>query len=235
MKEFKKIGSIAAIAAILICGCTSADDDSDVIIPPPETLASQLTEMPSEEQTTTEAPSEAAPESTEETATETEAQSASIDEAVIRSLFDENIYCLRNLFGATSLYPVGDPVRDDHIYKADTDRFSDYAEFESYIRSVFCTNEAERLLYNTPYEGQPMYLNIDGMLCVDTYLAGAKGYYVDWSDYKLEIVSADDSRCEFIVTGQIEEPAEVPVKEDYPVNGAAVYENGGWRLEKLVL
>lgn len=235
MKEFKKIGSIAAIAAILICGCTSADDDSDVIIPPPETLASQLTEMPSEEQTTTEAPSEAAPESTEETATETEAQSASIDEAVIRSLFDENIYCLRNLYGATSLYPVGDPVRDDHIYKADTDRFADYAEFESYIRSVFCTNEAERLLYNTPYEGQPMYLNIDGMLCVDTYLAGAKGYYVDWSDYNLEIVSADDSRCEFIVTGQIEEPAEVPVKEDYPVNGAAVYENGGWRLEKLVL
>lgn len=235
MKEFKKIGSIAAIAAILLCGCTSADDDSDVIIPPPETLASQLTEMPSEEQTTTEAPSEAAPESTEETATETEAQSASIDEAVIRSLFDENIYCLRNLYGATSLYPVGDPVRDDHIYKADTDRFSDYAEFDSYIRSVFCTNEAERLLYNTPYEGQPMYVNVDGMLCVDTYLAGAKGYYVDWSDYRLEIVSADDSRCEFIVTGQIEEPAEVPVKEDYPVNGAVVYENGGWRLEKLVL
>lgn len=235
MKEFKKIGSIAAIAAILLCGCTSADDDGGASVLTPETLASQLTEMPSEEQTTTEAPSEAATDATEETATETEAQSASIDEAVIRSLFDENIYCLRNLYGATSLYPVGDPVRDDHIYKADTDRFSDYAEFESYIRSVFCTNEAERLLYNTPYEGQPMYLNIDGMLCVDTYLAGAKGYYVDWSDYKLEIVSTDDSRCEFIVTGQIEEPAEVPVKEDYPVNGAAVYENGGWRLEKLVL
>lgn len=233
MKEFKTIGSIAAIAAVLLCGCTSADDGG-VTIPPPETLASQLTEMPPEEQTTAEASSETAAETTEETATETEAQAASADEAVIRSLFDENIYCLRNLYGATSLYPEGEPVEGDHIYKAETDRFADYAEFESYIRSVFCTTEADRLLYDSPYEGQPMYLNIDGMLCVDTYLAGAKGYYVDWSDYRLEMVSADSDRCEFIVTGQIEEPAEVPVKEDYPINGAVVYENGGWHLEKLI-
>lgn len=239
MKEFKRIGTAAAIAAVLLCGCTSTGDDGSITVLTPETLASQLTEMQSAEpttaETTAETTTEAVVETSEETsATETEAQSAEFDEAIIRSLFDENIYCLRNLYGATSLYPEGDPVQDDHIYKADTDRFADYAEFESYIRSVFCTNEADRLLYDSPYEGQPMYLNIDGMLCVDTYLAGAKGYYVDWSDYRLEIVFADDSRCEFIVTGQIEEPAEVPVKEDYPRNGAAVYENGGWRLEKLI-
>ncbi len=243
MKEFKRFGTIAAIAAILLCGCSEPGNDGGVTVLTPETLASQLTEMPSEEQTATEASSETAAETTAEavvetseetSAEETEAQSAEFDEAIIRSLFDENIYCLRNLYGAASLYPEGDPVQDDHIYKADTDRFADYAEFESYIRSVFCTEEAERLLYNTPYEGQPMYLNIDGMLCVDTYLAGAKGYYVDWSDYRVEIVSADSGRCEFIVTGQIEEPAEFPVKEDYPINGAVVYENGGWRLEELI-
>ena len=242
MKEFKKIGTIAAIAAVLICGCSATGDDGGVTVLTPETLASQLTEIAHEEQTTTEAPSEtsaetttdAVVETTEETTTETETQAASIDEAVIRSLFDENIYCLRNLYGATSLYPEGEPVEGDHIYKAATDRFADYAEFESYIRSVFCTEEADRLLYDSPYEGQPMYLNIDGMLCVDTYLAGAKGYYVDWSDYKVEIVSADDSRCEFIVTGQVEWPAEEPVKEDYPKDGAVVYENGGWHLEKLI-
>lgn len=243
MKDFKRIGAIAAVTAVLICGCSKPIEDGDVTVLSPETLASQLTEMPSEEQTTTEASSEAAAESVAETTTEavvettaeeTQAQSAEFDEAIIRNLVDENTYCLRNLYGATSLYPVGDPVQDDHIYKADTDRFADYAEFESYVRSVFCTNEADRLLYNSPYEGQPMYVNVDGMLCVDTYLAGAKGYYVDWSDYRVEIISADDNRCEFIVTAQIEEPAEVPVKEDYPVNGAVVYENGGWRLEKLL-
>lgn len=247
MKEFKRIGTAAAIAAVLLCGCTSTGDDGGVTVLTPETLASQLTEIPSAEQTTAEAPSETAAETTagsaaettteavvETSAEETEAQPAEFDEAIIRNLFDENIYCLRNLYGATSLYPVGDPVQDDHIYKADTDRFADYAEFESYIRSVFCTNEADRLLYDSPYEGQPMYLNIDGMLCVDTYLAGAKGYYVDWSDYRLEIVSADDSRCEFIVTGQVEWPAEEPVKEDYPLEGAVIFEDGGWRLEKLL-
>lgn len=248
MKEIKKIAAIAAVTAVIVCGCSSPVKDGDVSVLTPETLASQLTEVSTEDMTSAEAPSETAAETTAEsvaettseaavetTVEETEAQSAEFDEAIIRDLVDENIYCLRNLYGAASLYPVGDPVQDDHIYKADTDRFADYAEFESYIRSVFCTNEAERLLYNTPYEGQPMYVNVDGMLCVDTYLAGAKGYYVDWSDYKVEIVSADDNRCEFIVTGQIEEPAEVPVKEDYPVNGAVVYENDGWRLEKLVL
>lgn len=243
MKEFKRIGAIAAMTAVLICGCSTPVEDGEVTVLTPETLTSQLTEISNDEQTTTEASSEAAAESAAETTTEavvetsaeeTQAQTAEFDEAIIRNLVDENTYCLRNLYGATSLYPVGDPVQDDHIYKADTDRFADYAEFESYIRSVFCTKEAERLLFNSPYEGQPMYLNIDGMLCVDTYLAGAKGYYVDWSDYRVEIVSADDSRCEFIVTGQIEEPAEIPVKEDYPVNAAAVYENGGWRLEKLI-
>lgn len=239
MKEFKKIGTIAAIAAVLICGCSATGDDGGVTVLTPETLASQLTEIAHEEQTMTEAASETAAETTtkavvETSAEETEAQPTEFDEAIIRDLVDENTYCLRNLYGATSLYPEGDPVEGDHIYKAATDRFADYAEFESYIRSVFCTEEAERLLFNSPYEGQPMYLNIDGMLCVDTYLAGAKGYYVDWSDYRVEIISADDSRCEFIVTGQIEEPAEVPVKEDYPVTGAVVYENDGWRLEKLI-
>ena len=243
MKEFKRIGAIAAMTAVLICGCSTPVEDGEVTVLTPETLTSQLTEISNDEQTTTEASSEAAAESAAETTTEavvetsaeeTQAQTAEFDEAIIRNLVDENTYCLRNLYGATSLYPVGDPVQDDHIYKADTDRFADYAEFESYIRSVFCTKEAERLLFNSPYEGQPMYLNIDGMLCVDTYLAGAKGYYVDWSDYRVEIVSADSGRCEFIVTGQIEEPAEFPVKEDYPINGAVVFENGGWHLEKLI-
>ena len=247
MKEIKKIAAIAVITAVLSCGCSSPVKDGDVTVLTPETLASQLTEVSSEELTSAEASSETAAETTAEavaeitteavvetTAEETQAQSAEFDEAIIRNLVDENTYCLRNLYGATSLYPVGDPVQDDHIYKADTDRFADYAEFESYIRSVFCTKEAERLLFNSPYEGQPMYLNIDGMLCVDTYLAGAKGYYVDWSDYRLEIVSTDSDRCEFIATAQVEWPADEPVKEDYPVNGVVVCENGEWRLEKLL-
>ena len=234
MKGIKRIGAIAVVTAVLISGCSKPIEDGDVTVLSPETLASQLTEMPSEEQTTAEAPADTSTEAAVETTEETEAQSAEFDEAIIRNLVDENTYCLRNLYGATSLNLEGDPVQDDHIYKADTDRFADYAEFESYIRSVFCTNEAERLLYNSPYEGQPMYLNIDGMLCVDTHLAGAKGYYVDWSDYKVEIVSADSDRCEFIATAQVEWPADEPVKEDYPVNGAVVYENDGWRLEKLI-
>ena len=50
----------------------------------------------------------------------------------------------------------------------------------------------------------------------------------------ITINSVDENRCEFTATGYIEEPAEVPVKEDYPVSGAAVLENGKWVLEKMM-
>ena len=55
MKEIKRIGAIAVVTAVLISGCSKPIEDGDVTVLSPETLASQLTEMPSEEQTTAKA------------------------------------------------------------------------------------------------------------------------------------------------------------------------------------
>lgn len=125
-------------------------------------------------------------------------------------------------------------MRDGHICKVSDEKFASFAEFESYIRGVYCAEEDERLLYQYPYEDSSVYLDVDGALCIDLNQAGAKGYYVDWTSCEITIDSADAERCEFTVKGSIEEPAEVSVQEDYFANGTAVFENGKWVLEKMI-
>lgn len=125
-------------------------------------------------------------------------------------------------------------MRDGHICKVSDEKFASFAEFEFYIRGVYCAEEAERLLYQYPYEDSSVYLDVDGALCIDLNQAGAKGYYVDWTNCEITIDSVDAERCEFTVKGSIEEPAEVSVQEDYFANGTAVFENGKWVLEKII-
>ena len=73
-----------------------------------------------------------------------------------------------------------------------------------------------------------------GELCVNTALDGSKGYYVDWTDCKVAIKDSDGKQCTFSVTGQKEEPAENPTKEDYTVESKAVFENGKWLLGEMI-
>lgn len=157
-----------------------------------------------------------------------------ITEEMLSDLFKENVYCMVNVFSISHLPYDEETMQDGHICKVSDEKFASFADFESYIRSVYCEAEAERLLYQYPYEDSPMYLNVDGVLCIDLNQAGAKGYYVDWSNCEITIDSVDAERCEFTVKGSIEEPAEVPVQEDYFANGTAVFENGNWVLEKMI-
>ena len=168
----------------------------------------------------------------EQAADETVESEDSIDKT-ITALFDQNVYCMTRIFGACHLPYEGEPVEGDNIYKVNSE-FSGYSEFEEYIRGVYAKDEADRLLYDCPYEGEPMYVNVDGMLCININLAGAKGYYVDWKDCDITVNSADGEKCSFTVRGSIEEPAAVPEKKDYYADGSAVFENGQWLLEKVI-
>lgn len=159
-------------------------------------------------------------------------QQVKLDEKGIRTLADQSIYCMQHVIGLSALPTQGVPIRDN-IYQVDESKFKDYAAFEKYIRSIYCKTEADRLLYNTPYEGQPEYLNIDGKLCVNMDRVGAKGYYVDWSKYEIKITNSSAAACEFTLTAAVEWPAENPKKESYPVKASAVYENGKWVLQKM--
>lgn len=59
--------------------------------------------------------------------------------------------------------------------------FADFAAFEEYVHSVFCSETAEIYLYGNSSGRSSRYLNIDGQLYLDINACGAKGYYVDWS------------------------------------------------------
>lgn len=155
------------------------------------------------------------------------------DESTIAALFDENINCIQNIFVLSSL-PHTDEEVEPNVYVVDESYFADYATFEKYICSVYCKKTADMLLYDYPYENEPKYVNIDGKLCVNTVLDGSKGYYVDWTDCKIEIKEADENKCAFSVTGKIEEPSDNPAKEDYTVESTAELENGKWLLTEMI-
>lgn len=235
---------LAVCAAFLLCSCTEKSDiDYNVIGSSAEEKTSAAETETTKIETTaeTEAETSAVDNVIIETANVTEEETETfenydniIGEDELNELFKENINCFVNIFSISNLGYTGDPVQGDNIYKVANNMFADYAGFEDYVRSVYCSAEADRLLNDYPYEDSPMYLNVDGELCINIDLAGAKGYYADWSDCVITINSADENRCEFTATGYIEEPAEVPVKVDYPVSGAAVFENGKWVLEKMM-
>lgn len=157
----------------------------------------------------------------------------SLDEDGIKHLMTENINCMYNIFVLDSL-PHTEQLVKDNIYQVNTDKFKNYSEFENYIKSVYTAEFADTLLNNYPYEGVSKYLNIDGKLCINLDYCGGKGYYVDWSEYSVKILSCNEEICEFNLTASIEEPAEIPTKAPYNVKATAKFENGKWLLTKMV-
>lgn len=209
---------------------------------PPETSpASEAditeTEVSEETEAVTEPESEAPVETEELTEIEDETKAIAentISEAELRSLFEENLYCMKNVFMADHLAYSDEAIADDHIHMVTDERFADYREFEAYVRDIYCAAEADRLLYNYPYDGTRIYIEHEGTFCIDSHYANAKGYFVDWTSMEVTIGNADSERCEFSVTGYIQEPSDTPVQEEYTVSGAAVFENGEWVLEKML-
>lgn len=149
----------------------------------------------------------------------------------LRRLMDENLYCMQRVLTLGFLPYGGDPVAEDHIYRVQSDRFTTYAQLREYLLTVYTEEETENLLN---HGGYPTYLDVDGYLCIDVHHTGGKGYYVDWTNYELTLDSMESAACHFTVTGVIEEPAEVPVKEPYSATATAVYENGRWVLTAMI-
>lgn len=227
----KKITAVIILAA-LMAGCAKITDEPAQTNVITESTAAE--ETTAEVTTTPETAAEEtdAPVQTEDT--ETAAPVSTVSEEELRALMEENLYCMRYVFTLGTL-PYGEsPIQGENIYKVEDERFATFADLEEYVRSVYCKETADMYLYNYPYEGEPLYFDVDGQLCIDINRAGAKGYYVDWTDFGLDITSADDSVCEFTVTGLAEKPADEPTFTEYTVNAKAVCEDGRWVLEKMI-
>lgn len=233
----RRIVLITLISAALLCSCSPADNgDQATIITPSETVietAETSAETESSEDTASETETSAETES--ETSAETEeAVENAVSADTLSGLMDENLYCMRYVFSLGSLPYSGDPVEGEYIYKVDDEKFKTFDDLKNYLLTVYSADYTDQLLYNTPYENDPLYLDINGELCINTANAGAKGYYVNWDNAVIDIKSSDSTSCKFTITGQLEEPAEEVIPEPYSVDAEAVYENGRWVLTKMI-
>lgn len=155
-----------------------------------------------------------------------------ITPAKIDRLFEENLYCVRKLFVLGTLPYAGEPVQGEHIYPVISERFETYAELEEYLHTVYTAAEVARLL---DVGGEPIYMEIDGKLCVDTHRIGGKAYAVDWDNHTIEITETTENGCTFTVVGKyIEENSDVD-PAPYHAEGRASFENGKLLLDEMIV
>lgn len=157
---------------------------------------------------------------------------ANVSTGQLSDLFEENLDCVENLLVLGALPHGNEPVQDGHVYPVKSVEYRSYAELQAYLQTVYTAAETTRLLEG---DGKPLYLEVDGVLCVDVYRIGGKDYDVDWKDFTVTIDETDDKGCRFTVTGH--QPAGDPEQTEpspYSVSGSAVYENGRLVLEKIL-
>lgn len=151
-------------------------------------------------------------------------------EKELKKLVDRSIDCLYKLELSTP-HTVGEKYGNSYIYQVDTDIFKDYEDFQENFSEIYSKDYMDLVINaRDKNDKEQKFFNIDGKLYINYAHAGSKGYYVDWSDYKLEIISETKSECKFRLTAVIEEPADKPVKEPYIKTFRAVYENKEWKL-----
>ncbi len=149
----------------------------------------------------------------------------------LETLFDENMHCVKELLVLGALPHSSEAVLHGHIYPVKSADFRTMAELEAYLRTVYTAKETECLLDN---DGSPLYLEVHGVLCVDTHRIGGKPYTVDWEKRKITIDSTDEERCHFTVTGAQPTSDSPEETKPYTISGSAVYEEGRLVLEKIL-
>ena len=125
---------------------------------------------------------------------------------------------------------------DDRYYKVDSDEFQTFADFEKYIRGIFCEKESDWLLFGKDDDRKvdPIYIELNGALYLDSTRVVGTGYYSTWPDYSLEIVNLSDDACEFKLHTTEDPPPEIGDPVPMVLDFKAINEGGQWRLEKLV-
>lgn len=147
------------------------------------------------------------------------------------ALFNENLYCLQRILVLGTLPYATEPIDGGHLFPVQHDRFQTYAQLKEYLGTVYTADTVAALLDN---KGMPVYTEVDGQLCVNTYHTGGKAYYVNWSKRKIVIDKIDDTGCHFTVTGAVVMPGGSTDSETYTATGTAVYENDRLLLTGLI-
>lgn len=168
------------------------------------------------------------------------AEAAGVSEQVIKKLVKDSIYC-RDIFMEGKVTTEGGAVDGNSLYQVSPSLFKNYAEFEKFVRSVYCDEVTDNLLSSCnewPGAGlylsdKPRYVEYDGMLCMDKSIVFPLYEFVtNWFEFELvEINSFGGNTCEFTIieTGNAN---NVPIENPYSKTFKIVLDDGNWKLAK---
>lgn len=169
---------------------------------------------------------------------------AALSQQTLEALVSDNFYLMSQVFMGNTL-PISQEAQElwdnsvleegeGMIQKVMDERFPDYKSLEAAVRGVYSKEEADLLLYNYPYEGDPKYLDQNGELYVNLRHDNPKGYFVNLEEYTVTMGEAADGVCPFTVETTMTEPGETSAAEPYAIEGKALYQDGRWVLEKMI-
>lgn len=153
-------------------------------------------------------------------------------EQTLRKLVDSNYSCITSMFYYGVLpYDTSEYSEDKHA-TVQSSEFKSVEDLRNYLVKTFTQEEVNMIL--TKYiDGNPLYLDEDGVLKVDLTQASFAGMPVPWRDYTIEIQSLNHDECMFVVTAFFEDD---PIREgpDSASYAFCAKLEDGWKLTKMV-
>lgn len=130
--------------------------------------------------------------------------------------------------------PYGNAPEDGY-YTAVSDKFASYAALESYVRSIFVSDEADRIL--TDFDGKIVYKTREdnGALGIIADFAPDETYNKPWESTRIQFVPQSETECSLkIFLGADEETDLTAVPAELTLDALMIKGDEGWRLTRLV-
>jgi hypothetical protein len=154
---------------------------------------------------------------------------------VLEKLVEGNKKCLFELFVFGFLPFDGgvDLGGDNAVVQVCSDEFATFADLERYVRSIYCVEESNRLLFGT--NGNALYLDVDGILHINGMMLGGKGYYVNMDYYEIVIRNQQLDICDFDIITTEEDISNYQITITKTIlSFQALLEDNVWKLTKMV-
>jgi len=183
----------------------------------------------------------------------TKTQSANSElQNTLQDLLDRNWNLVNNVFVFSTLAISPDnPIDSDTSpipvnrhggtwYQADTILFPSFAALIAYVESTYTTDESDKLLTTWP-NGEPLYKDINGVLCINLDWQPNTPVTVSWENYTFTYTQFDDNAIQLDVlataylTDDTAEPPYQNIEVPMHVYGTAFFENGQWKLLSMMI
>ena len=133
--------------------------------------------------------------------------------------------------------PYGNEPEDGY-YTAKSSRFPTMESMETFVKSTFVADEAERILRDFDGNGRAVYVareGYDGALGVKADFQPDTSYNKPWESSRIQFVPVSETECSLkVFLGADEETDLSTVSEDHILETTMIKGEDGWRLTELV-